>query len=294
MALEDLENIMKNQHVTIAILISCLIHICVILLFSRTNSNYLNKKKLVHLKKKYTKLQTVGIKNGQEKFSRKLKAGTTLKKIEAKTQKSSPMDVITKKSPGILNRQKLKQLAPNSSLIPHKQSRQKPTDSPTYISPQKVDQLQKVKQLTIKNLSTSVQNKEIIQKTGFFFKFVPPKGIPEDELNSIEKIFYSFQKRTYQSYVSSLLSHYGALVTQRPYVIKTLFSAKQLLTGRISIDVDGNITRVRFIKSSENKDIQELFEKTLTGIQALPNPPKELLRGGEELQIYFQLIISDK
>ncbi len=261
---------MKIQSVTIPIILSCLIHICIIILLSINNNvspSFLGQDVP---KKTYIPLKTVGIKNGKPLFS------------EKNPEKQNHRNKTT-----------LSQLTPPIKTDQQKQIAPTPIKRAPSISPQKINQLQKVRKLALSQYSSEIRNQDIIKKTGFFFKFVPPKGIPEDELNSIEKIFYGFQKRTYQAYVSSLLSHYATLLTQRPYVEKTIFKKKQQLTGRIAIDIDGNITSVKFIQSSDNNDIQSLFEKTLVGIRSLPNPPKELLQGGEELRIYFQLIISD-
>jgi hypothetical protein len=243
----------------------------------------------------------VGEPNGQKLFSQKLPRGNSPSVKQTILKKQQKITLLSPASSKILQQHKriakLKKLAP--TLTPSLQklsikttpiAKQQATDSITH---RETQQLQRIRQATLQKMSPTIRNSPAIQKSGFFFKFVPPQGIPEDELNSIEKIFYSFQKRTYHSYITSLISTYYKMLTEKPYIEKNLFTKNERLSGRISIDIDGNITRVKFIQTSQSSDIQQLFENTLLGIRNLPNPPKELLQGGDELNIYFQLIIAN-
>lgn len=51
----------------------------------------------------------------------------------------------------------------------------------------------------LKNLAANPSFANALSNKGFNVQFDPPEGIREDELNSIEKIFYSFQKELMKS-----------------------------------------------------------------------------------------------
>ncbi len=279
---------MNFQYFTPAIIFSFLLHLCIILLMAIKHpapSSQMSEK----IREKYIPLRTVGVRKGQKLFNQKIPLGnsemqqTGTAKISKANKASSSIPTPNTGPTSTKLSAKKKRLTTNSSKILRN----------IKVTPQEIEQLQKIKYSTLNKYGPAIRNLPIMRKSGFYFKFVPTKGIPEDELNSIEKIFYSFQKRTYQSYVSSLLSNYNELLTSRPYIEKTLFTKKQVLTGRMVIDDQGNILRIKFIQTSDNDNLQKLFENTLTDINTIPNPPKQLLRDSNELNIYFQLIISD-
>jgi len=133
---------------------------------------------------------------------------------------------------------------------------------------------------------------EILKTTGFNLHFEPPEGIPEDELNSVEKIFYSFQKRTFIGYVNSFMSSYQDTLNRHPQVQNALRSERHLLTGRVTFDKEGNIVRIKILRSSQNDDVHRLFEDTLRNIRSLPNPPKAIIEDKDQFNIYYQLKIN--
>ncbi len=136
------------------------------------------------------------------------------------------------------------------------------------------------------------QQAEILKSTGFNLHFEPPEGIPEDELNTAEKIFYSFQKRTFIGYVNSFMSSYNATLNQYPQIKNALRNERHLLTGRITFDKEGNIMRIKILRSSNNDEVHKLFEKTLLNIRSLPNPPKAIIEDKDQFNIYYQLRIN--
>ncbi len=133
---------------------------------------------------------------------------------------------------------------------------------------------------------------EILKSTGFNLHFEPPEGIPEDELNSMEKIFYSFQKRTFMGYVNSFMSSYLDTLNHSPQIQNVLRGERHLLTGRITFDKEGNIVRIKILRSSQNDELHRLFENTLTNIRSLPNPPKAIIEDKDQFNIYYQLKIN--
>ena len=143
----------------------------------------------------------------------------------------------------------------------------------------------------MKDIGVSPDDQRFLKSTGFNIDFTPPEGVSEDELNTMEKIYYSFQKRTFYTYVNSFVKSYNAIELKRPQVKNVLRSESHKLTGRITFDQEGNIVAIKILQSSPNDDIHQLFEETLKGIQRLPNPPKTLIKDGQ-LTIYYQLKIN--
>ena len=145
---------------------------------------------------------------------------------------------------------------------------------------------------TLKNMGVAESDAQKLSKTDFDVNFIPPEGVSEDELNSAEKMFYSFQKRTFETYVSSFLSTYNDLVRSMPRLRDPLLQQRHFLTARVIFDSEGNIMTIRILKSSPNDDIHQLFERTLRNIRKLPNPPKDLLNKDKTLTIYYQLKVN--
>jgi len=133
---------------------------------------------------------------------------------------------------------------------------------------------------------------KILANKSMVLDITPPEGVSEDELNSLEKKFYSFQKRVFQNYLYSFLRVYKQLSMDSPAVIQAIESGRYRLRGKVTYDEDGNILSLKIIKSSLDDNIHELFEKTLTGMNFLPNPPRELLTEEKKLPIFFNLNIN--
>lgn len=144
----------------------------------------------------------------------------------------------------------------------------------------------------MREMGTQSTRAEVLKRTGFNLHFEPPEGVTEDELNSVEKIFYSFQKRTFTTYVTSFLSTYQQKIINKPQLRTALQSERHLLTGKIDFDREGNILRIKILRSSPSDEVHQLFEETLKGIQGLPNPPKALVEKREQFTIYYQLNIN--
>lgn len=144
----------------------------------------------------------------------------------------------------------------------------------------------------MKEMGPQVGQSDIITRTGLNLHFEPPDGVSEDELNSVEKKFYSFQKRTFVSYVQSLLSVYQQKLINRPQIENIVKNETHLVTGKIDFDREGNILRIKILRSSPSDEVHNLFEETLKAINRLPNPPDLLIKDREQFTIYYQLRIN--
>jgi hypothetical protein len=147
-----------------------------------------------------------------------------------------------------------------------------------------------LKQDVLKNLNINRSNVAAQKISNFEIRYERPEGVSEDELNSDEKAFYSFYKRSYVSYYNKLSATYEELAINRPRLTKD-FENKHLLVGRVDYDQNGNIITIKILKSSESDDIHYFFEETLKKL-VLPNPPKIFLKLKKEFSIYYQVQIN--
>jgi hypothetical protein len=92
--------------------------------------------------------------------------------------------------------------------------------------------------------------------------------------------------------VNSFYSSYQSLILKRPSLLGVLQSERHLMTGKVIFDKEGNIMRIKILRSSSNDDLHELFETSLKDIRSLPNPPKDLVKNREEFTIYYQLRVN--
>ena len=60
-------------------------------------------------------------------------------------------------------------------------------------------------------------------------KFELPFGVPEDELNARELVFYSFQKRTVEAYINSFIKELNDFKRKNPRTRFPLTKKKQIL-----------------------------------------------------------------
>ncbi|OFZ25282.1 MAG: hypothetical protein A2381_18875 [Bdellovibrionales bacterium RIFOXYB1_FULL_37_110] len=167
-------------------------------------------------------------------------------------------------------------------------------------SNQKTAELSLVKRMEKKNISAqkiitehniAYSDPQTYRRTSFNIDFIPPEGVNEDELNSMEKMYYSFQKRTYLTYFNSFIKNFTRLSKIRPKLEQAVQTENHVLTGRITYDAQGHIVAIKIIRWSVNDNIQELFDETLKDL-VLPNPPVALVKN-KEFTIYFQLVFND-
>ena len=151
---------------------------------------------------------------------------------------------------------------------------------------------EKIKKQIVQELLPSMPNQKLINAADFHIKFEPPKGVSEDELNSVEKIFYSFYQRSYKNYLSSFIQSYNTLMQDRPYLKEKISSKSHGLSGKVIFDREGNIVSIKIIQWSDDDNIQALFEQTLKNMNPLYNPPKELIQENGEFALYYRLLVN--
>lgn len=147
-----------------------------------------------------------------------------------------------------------------------------------------------LKQEAYKNITTSNSNPVAQKLSNFEIRYERPEGVSEDELNSDEKAYYAFFKRSYASYLSKLYATYEKVAVERP-ALERAFESKHLLIGKIDYDDKGNIVTVKILKSSDNDDVHYFFEETLKQLN-LPNPPKSFIKNKKAFSTYYQIQIN--
>jgi hypothetical protein len=152
-------------------------------------------------------------------------------------------------------------------------------------------QQQQIQSSILREVGVSPQAQEALKRTGFNVQFEPPEGIDEDELNSIEKIFYSFQRRTFYNFVTNFLSSYQRITFSKPHVKEVLEKNQHHMIGRVEFNQDGHVVSLRIFRPSDSADVTSMFEETLKNMN-LPNPPPDLLNTDRRLVIHFHLRIN--
>jgi hypothetical protein len=131
-----------------------------------------------------------------------------------------------------------------------------------------------------------------VANSGIDVKMEIPEGVDVSELNEAELQFYSFQKRTAMSYISSFYKTLNKFILENPQVKFPLNISREVLTGRITFDKNGNIKTIKMLRSSTDDHMQKFFEDVLEGINNLPNPPRAIVKDIDQFNIYYTLIIN--
>lgn len=303
------------------LLFSLLFHLAGLKVLEFLPKNFLNQTRVSSLplnrpikirsisRKNLEKYRTVGIKNGKKNFSmpskvaspRLIKEKQVPKAINIKTTKRRKImkkKTITEKSLS-LNSLRVKNnsssivkvLNPKMKRLEAKEAK----NSKLTITKKNTLNYQRTKEVqnsVLKQLASAPSNATILRKTGFNMQLEPPEGVSEDELNSMEKIFYSFQKRTFRAYVGSFLKTYKQTLIEHPAIKESLKNDTHRLAARVLFDSKGNIISIKIMRSSSDDNVHNLFEETLKEIRKLPNPPKDLIQEDGQFIIYYQLKIN--
>ncbi len=242
--------------------------------------------------KQYIKVKsfrTVGVKNGKKnEFSSPTKTQPSKSNSGKKSVNLSQLGSIGKST-------KTESIKKPQKTQPLKFKNEKSNFSFTAKPPLKQRMRKQQQQLqgdVLKNLAANPSYANALSNKGFNVQFDPPEGIREDELNSIEKIFYSFQKRTYEKYLNSFLNTYYSTLTSNPNLRNDLSSDRHRLNARVQFDKNGFIISVKILKSSNSDSVHNLFETTLDKMRSIPNPPKDLLGKDGNFTIYYSLYIN--
>ncbi|MBC76459.1 MAG: hypothetical protein CME64_10635 [Halobacteriovoraceae bacterium] len=118
-----------------------------------------------------------------------------------------------------------------------------------------------------------------------------PKGVPEDELNKYELVFYSFRKRTALNYINAFYNELNDFQRANPHLRFPLTEDKESMTGRITYDEKGDIVRIKMLRWTNKKKLQDFFLQVLKNMNTLPNPPEIIIKDGE-FHVYYSLTVN--
>ncbi len=190
-----------------------------------------------------------------------------------------------------------------SDLRPKEQSLKKPIQKPQKrpgVLPEKAIKSLSLNKRSVKNFLRSTpqsQNagefEKALGKSNVLVKLDVPKGVPEDELNKYELVFYSFRKRTALNYINSFYNELNEFSITNPHLKFPMTEKEQTLTGRVTYDQNGDVVKISVIKWSEEKKLQEFFLDVLKDMNKLPNPPKVIVRNGE-FHVYYSLTLNSR
>jgi hypothetical protein len=119
-----------------------------------------------------------------------------------------------------------------------------------------------------------------------------PEGVNPDELNEYELKFYGFQRRTAIGYVNTFYKHLDKFQRENPHKQFQLTDTKQVMTGRLTYDKEGNIMQIKMMRWSNVGELQNFFEDVFKDMDTLHNPPQALWEKNGEFSIYFSLVIN--
>lgn len=244
------------------------------------------------------KIRTVGVKNGSKDFQMPVTPPKNIKlpsPAVAAPPKQIPLSALgmnlnSAQLQSIGKQAKVKESSPEGFLkasSPEKQEKERER----LHRERELNHMLK-REMLKQDISSADQG--LVKNTDINMHFSPPEGVEESELNSIEKKFYSFRKRSYEAYINSFLSSYHQAVNQRPYLHQLFNSSNESLTGKVTFDLEGNLLSIKIIKGAQNDEIQKIFEKTLEGIKSLKNPPQEFIEYDKQFSIYYSLKINNQ
>ncbi len=266
-----------ENHIQITLLLSIAVHVVFFLLlqkssfFNALQSPMANNFSLEVIEPSLLeKMRLIGTKDGQKDLSLKvaqeknLKESLSLNDLSAKYQKTqnNPPTIYQKRSSSDIE-------------LPNYKSSKEFQDSNV-----------------LRSALLARPDADILANASLRLQVLPTQGVKEDELNSSEKMFYSFHRRAYIAYVNSFFSAYNNMLNTRPSIKNTIMQEQHSLMGKVVFDRDGNIISIKILDNDDSKEMNNLFENTLSGIKALYNPPEMLVKDQKEFTIFYRLNIN--
>lgn len=108
-------------------------------------------------------------------------------------------------------------------------------------------------------------------------KFESKKGVPIDELNTQELVYYGFKNRTAIQYKNAVVKNINILKKDNPSLFRRIQNTIHNMRGKISYDRNGNVVNIKILQWSDSNEVQDFFLNALKDIRAIPNPPEGIL-----------------
>lgn len=141
------------------------------------------------------------------------------------------------------------------------------------------------------NAGSSGEYAKALGQSNVLVELEVPNGVPEDELNKYELIFYSFRKRTALNYVNSFYNELSDFQVSNPHLRFPMTDNNESMTGRITYDKEGNVVRIKMLRWTSKERLQDFFLHVLKNMNSLPNPPEVIIQDGE-FHVYYSLTVN--
>lgn len=119
-----------------------------------------------------------------------------------------------------------------------------------------------------------------------------PEGVHPDELNKYELMFYGFQRRTAINYINAFYKNLDKFQRENPHLHFPLTESKQVMTGRLTYDQNGNVKQIKMIRWTNVERLQDFFVDVLKDMDTLHNPPQALWEKDGEFSIFFSFQVN--
>lgn len=119
-----------------------------------------------------------------------------------------------------------------------------------------------------------------------------PEGIEVEDIDQINNVFYSFQRRISLSYINSFYNQLSDFEFKNPHLTFPMTRQEITLVAKATFDSDGNLQQIKMVKWTDKDKLQQFFENVLDGIQSIPNPPKDFVKGKPTFNILYTLKLN--
>jgi hypothetical protein len=130
-----------------------------------------------------------------------------------------------------------------------------------------------------KQIASATKVLQSINDTDVLIDLEVPKGVPEDELNKHELVFYSFQKRTIHAYINSFRKELQNFERKNPHLNFPVTRKQQEIQSRVTYDENGDILKIETVRWTDEPKLQEFFMEVVKNMTSLPNPPEQIIDG---------------
>jgi hypothetical protein len=260
--------------------ITCFAHILLFLLLQAPSSS--QDKLVSHVKRNPIKIHSLGVKNAKSDSS-----------VYLKPEKPSLAHEANKPAPKKLNLSDLMASpVPTTASAKTVQTTQRPGQLPKSapaLSGIKygVDEFKKMANDPMLQGAANLLNSRRVA-----LNFELPEGKKLSELNESELKLYSFLRRGAIKYVASLSAEIQEFEMKNPHLHFPLTDAKQIMTGRLVFDSQGNLKQIKMVRWTNVDKLQTFFESVLKRLDTLQNPPKELWAQDGEFAVFVTLQIN--
>lgn len=197
--------------------------------------------------------------------------------VEKKKPNNKPKELLF--DPSKKGNKNIRKIAPSKKKqVPKRKLSDFKLDTEKKVRPVEKFQELRVSADEIADMATELSNTKVnMDGTDFIINIEVPPGIPIDQLNKIEQVYYSFRRRLaihlYNSIISNIME-YDRLNPRLPFPI---VSEETFLSFGAVFDEEGDILKVQPLEKSNVARLDDLLLQSIIGMNKLHNIPKSLL-----------------